>query len=113
MKRFLVISMLLAGAVGCSNRSGKAFVDDYPGGGGYKIVSVDGTTPVRASGAIVTYVPYVLLKPGSHSFTATTLAGTGQFSFNATVAAGRKYRVVPAADGNLTLVEIKAQASGR
>jgi len=112
MRSLLAIGVLLAGTSGCSDRSGKAVVDDYPGGGGYKIVSVDGMSPVRASGVIVTYVPYVLVKPGRHVFKATALQGTGQFSFNATVAADRKYRVVAAADGNLTLVEVKAPANG-
>jgi hypothetical protein len=81
-------------------------VDDYPGGGGYKIVSIDGTPPERASSAIATMVPYVLLKPGTHAFKAVTLHGDGQFAFSATVNADRKYRVVHAADGNITLADV-------
>jgi hypothetical protein len=93
--------------VGCSGRSGKAVVDDYPGGGGYKIVSVDSGSPVRVSSWIVDCIPYVLVSPGSHTFSVTTLRGAGQFVFNATVAADRTYRVVSTASGNLTFVEVK------
>jgi hypothetical protein len=106
MRHILTTAVLLVVASGCSDRAGKAVIDDYPGGGGYKIVSIDGTPLERASSAIATMVPYILAKPGTHAFKATTLQGAEQFAFNATVNADRKYRVVAAAGGNLALTDV-------
>jgi hypothetical protein len=90
-----------------NDATGKATIDDYPGGGGYEIVDIDGKAPTRASHPFLDMVPYVLAPAGTHVFKAKPLGGGKEATFNATVAADRRYRVAANGDGKVALVETK------
>lgn len=64
---FTCFMIFLTTEVGVFDKIGKATIEDSVVGAKYQVVSVDGNLPERAKhGLIVTVVPLVLVKSGSH-----------------------------------------------
>src|ERR1700736_5561424 len=65
---------------------------------GYRVVTVDGAPPKRASSSIITVVPYVLLDPGHHSLTVRSdspdQTNTAEQTLEIDVLRGQRYNLV-------------------
>ena len=116
MSRHLLVIAVTLFAVGCSDprdpkRKSIARINDVAvpatqDSSGYRVVAVDAATPLRASGSVITAVPFVFVEPGKHTFTVKPRDGSGkETSFTATVAADRQYRIGNTTSGTFTLVE--------
>jgi hypothetical protein len=113
MNKHLLITVSAIVAVGCSKSpfpSNTARINDVAvrqaNDTGYRVASVDGRKPTRASSDYVTVVPLILVSPGAHTLgLKSENAGYPQLTISATVAAGKEYRIAPAGKGNVALVE--------
>jgi hypothetical protein len=99
---WLFVSVVVAG---CGPSHHFARIDDCTGAG-YRIVAVDGMAEKRLQGSVVTYVPVVLVEPGSHTFTLQNRdVQQDKLTITATVEADKGYRPVLGSDNTVGLVE--------
>ena len=104
-----IMLILMALITGCASNNKFARINDVsvPIGldTGYRVIAVDGNAENRVSSDIVSVVPYVLLKPGTHKLTLQTRDKKNQTTVICTVAADKSYRIADSGKGVITLVE--------